>query len=502
MKKYIYAAIDLKSFYASVECQERHLDALNTHLVVADESKTEKTICLAVSPSLKKYGISGRARLFEVIQKVREENKKRKHKICGKRFIAKSFDSKELQNNPYLEIDFIIATPRMAYYIEYSKKIYEIYLQYFSPKDIHVYSIDEVFIDITSYLHIYKMTPKELIKKVILDIYDQTHMTATAGIGTNLYLAKVAMDIVAKHLKADQDGVRIAQLNEHRYRQYLWQHKPITDFWRIGHGYGKKLENIGLYTMGDIARCSLGSDKDYYNEDLLYKIFGINAELLIDHAWGYESCTMQDIQNYQPEHHSIIIGQVLDKPYPYGQTKLIIKEMVESIVLTLVSKQLVTDQIVLTMEYDKKNIDNGLYDGVMIQDRYGRMLPKQARGNYKLKNYTSSLKIIMEEYLKLFDKIIDKSLTVRKINMSVEHVVNESILKKKHQEQMNMFIDYDQLKKEEEKEKERLEKERRLQIATLEIKKKYGKNSVIKAMDLEDGAKARERNKMIGGHKA
>lgn len=498
----IYIAIDLKSFYASVECKERGLNPLTTHLVVADSSRTEKTICLAVSPSLKKYGISGRARLFEVIQRVKEVNMQRRRKVSI--FKGESYDEEELQNNPELELTYIVATPRMSLYIDYSTKIYEVYLKYVSLQDMHVYSIDEVFMDITSYLKNLELTPREFVKRIILDILETTGITAAAGIGTNLYLCKVAMDIVAKHIKA-KDGVRIAQLDEKRYRQLLWNHKPITDFWRIGQGYKKRLEKVGLYTMGDIAKCSVGAG-DYYNEDLLYDIFGINAELLIDHSWGYEPCTIKDIKEYKPANNSIGTGQVLSSPYCFDKARLVVKEMLDSLASNLVDKNFVTNQIVLTVGYDKENLSHLRefdYEGEIMTDYYGRKLPKSAHGTINLGRYTSSAKIMIEEVMKFFDRAVDRRLVIKRINISANHVKEESIVKQeKVNEQMDLFTDYEQLQKERLKEKEELEKEKKIQQATLELKKKFGKNAVLKGMNLEEGATTIERNGTIGGHKA
>lgn len=501
--KHIYIAIDLKSFYASVECVERKLDPLTTNLVVADSSRTEKTICLAVSPSLKQYGISGRARLFEVVQKVKEVNQQRLKQTFNYQFNGESYDDTKLKENPNLALSYIIAPPRMAFYMEYSAKIYQIYLKYVSSDDIHVYSIDEVFIDVTNYLKKDNITPKQLAMKIILDVLKTTGITATAGIATNLYLCKIAMDIVAKHIKPDKNGVRIAQLDEMHYRKYLWNHRPITDFWRIGKGYAKRLEKVGLYTMGDIARCSLGKMDEYYNEDLLYDIFGINAELLIDHAWGYESCTMEDIKAYKPENNSIGTGQVLDCPYEFDKAKLIVKEMLDLLALDLVDKGLVTNQIILTVGYDIENLSKNKYRGEVMKDRYGRKIPKHGHGTANLEQYTSSSKLIIDAVMKLYDRIINKNLLVRRINISANHVVDEATIK--HEDefvQMDLFTDYDALKKQKEQEAVALEKERKLQEATLKIKKKFGKNAVLKGMNLEDGAKTVERNKTIGGHKA
>ena len=502
-QKPIYISIDLKSFYASVECLERKLDPLTTNLVVADASRTEKTICLAVSPSLKQYGIPGRARLFEVMQKVKEENYKRQRHIGKRQFQGESYDDIELKKNPYLELTYIVAPPRMAFYMEYSTRIYEIYLKYIAPEDIHVYSIDEVFIDVTHYLKTYQMTPRELAKTIIFDIYKSTGITATAGIGTNLYLCKVAMDIVAKHIKPDQDGVRIAQVDEMRYRKYLWNHRPITDFWKIGQGYAKKLEQAGLYTMGDIAKCSVGKPTDYYNEELLYKMFGVNAELLIDHAWGYESCTMKDIKRYRPENTSIGTGQVLSCPYSFDKARLVLKEMIDGLSLSLVDKELVTNQIVITVGYDIENVSKSDYEGMVVVDRYGRKIPKHARGTVNLDRQTSSSKLMTQAVLKWFDKHVDKSLSIKRFNISANRVIDESVLKDKEVVyQLDIFTDYKTFEEQEEKQKIDLEKERNLQRATLALKKKYGKNAVLKGMNFEEGSTAKERNGTIGGHKA
>ncbi|WP_028042198.1 DNA methylase [Candidatus Stoquefichus massiliensis] len=501
--KRVYIAIDLKSFYASVECVERNLDPLTTHLVVADSSRTEKTICLAISPSLKKYGLPGRARLFEVIQKVKELNQQRLMKILPHQFVGESYDSDELEKNPYLSLSYIIAPPRMSFYMDYSAKIYQIYLKYISSEDIHVYSIDEVFMDVTNYLKTYRVTPKQLASKIILDVFKTTGITATAGIGSNLYLCKVAMDIVAKHITPDENGARIAQLDEQRYREYLWDHQPITDFWRVGRGYQKRLEKLGLYTMGDIAKCSVGKEDEYYNENLLFDTFGVNAELLIDHAWGYESCTMKDIKNYRPVHNSIGTGQVLSCPYDFLKAKLIVKEMLDLLSLDLVDKGFVTDQIVLTVGYDIDNLKNKRYDGEVTTDFYGRKIPKHAHGTANLKCYTASSHLIIDAVMDLFDRIVDKRLFVKRVNISANHIVYEKDIENKETYcQLDIFTDYDALKKEEEQEKEKLRKERQLQKATLLLKKKFGKNAVLKGMNLEEGATTRERNGTIGGHKA
>ena len=488
-----YIAIDLKSFYASVECRLRNLDPLTTNLVVADSTRTEKTICLAVSPSLKQYGIPGRARLFEVIQKVKEINAIRKQK--AKNFIGKSFLDKELKNNPKLELDFIIAPPQMAYYMKYSTNIYNIYLKYFSEEDIFSYSVDEVFCDVTNYLNTYKMTPKELATKVVQDVYNTTGITATCGIGTNLYLAKIAMDIGAKHVQADKNGVRIAELNEMSYRKLLWNHTPLTDFWRVGKGYAKKLEAHGMFTMGDVARTSVK------NEELLYKLFGINAELLIDHSWGWEPCTIKSIKEYRPETNSISSGQVLHCPYNYEKTKLIVKEMTELLTLDLVEKNLVTSQIVLTIGYDIDNLlDEAIrkkYNGEITEDRYGRKIPKHAHGTINIDHKTSSTKIIMNATMELFERIINKDLLVRRINITANNVISESKVEKKEFEQMDLFTNYKEVEKARKKEKA----EKNVQKAMLEIKRKYGKNAILKGMNFEEGGTTRDRNKQIGGHK-
>ena len=468
-KRNIYMAIDLKSFYASVECISRKLDPLTTNLVVADVGKTQKTICLAVTPSLKKFGISGRARLFEVIQKVNEINRQRKRKAPGHTFTGESYDETELLQHPEYAMTYIAAPPRMAHYLEISTEIYNIYLKYISPKDIHVYSIDEVFLDVTGYLKAYQTSPRELAKRMILDILNTTGITATAGIGTNLYLCKVAMDIVAKRIRPDADGVRIAQLDEIRYRKLLWKHQPLTDFWRIGKGISKKLAQIGLYTMGDIAKCSLGKPEDIYNEDRLYQLFGINAQLLIDHAWGYEPCTMEDIKAYQPQHTSISTGQVLHCPYDYEKTRLVIKEMLDLLALALVDKQQVTDQIILSVGYDIENLDKKSYTGEVTTDRYGRKIPKHAHGTANLKRHTASCRLMSEAVMELFDRIVNPQLTVRRIHISANHILDEQqIPAMEMREQMDLFTDYEALTQQELQENKQLEKEKRLQQATLQ----------------------------------
>lgn len=493
MKQYI--AIDLKSFYASVECVERGLDPLTTNLVVADSSRTEKTICLAVSPSLKSYGISGRARLFEVVQKVKEANALRKRKAPGYKFEGKSNDFAELSKNPSLEIDFLTAPPQMAHYIKISTEIYQIYLRYIAPEDIHVYSIDEVFIDATNYLQTYQMTAHELAIKLVREVLKETGVTATAGIGTNLYLCKIAMDIVAKHIPADKDGVRIAELDEMSYRQKLWSHKPLTDFWRVGRGYSTKLEAYGLHTMGDIARCSL------YDEDLLYRLFGVNAELLIDHAWGWEPCTISDIKAYKPENHSVSQGQVLSCPYDYEKAKLIVKEMTELLILDIVDKGLVTDQIVLTIGYDVENVKSGDYKGTITADRYGRKIPKQSHGSENIGRYTSSTKLITETVIRLFERIVDRDLLVRRMYVVANHAIDENSVKQQS-EQLDLFMDFETVAKQKEQEDIELKREKSLQKTVISLQKKFGKNSVLKGMNFKEGATTIERNGKIGGHKA
>ena len=491
----IYIAIDLKSFYASVECVERGLDPLTTNLGVADNSRTDKTVCLAVTPSLKSYGIGGRARLYEVIQRVNEINNERKFKAPNHIFTDTSYNNEEIKKNPSLQLDYIVAVPRMNFYMQYSSNIYSIYLKYFAPEDIYVYSIDEIFCDITNYLHSYKMTPRELVTKVIQDVYETTGITATAGIGTNLYLTKVAMDIVAKHTEPDKNGVRIAGLNEQYYRKHLWNHKPITDFWRIGRGYAKSLSRYGMYTMGDVARCSIE------NEELLYKLFGINAELLIDHAWGYEPVTIEDIKNYKPQSKSLSSGQVLHCPYNYEDTKTIVKDMAEGLAFDLVRKNLITKQIVLTIEYDVENLKNPSivekYNGEITLDRYGRTVPKHSHGTANLEHPTSSIQQIVKEAVKLYERIINKDLLVRKINISACNVIDKREVDDEY-EQINLFIDYNEREKQKEKEMKELE----MESAMLDIRRKYGANAIFKGRNLEKASTALERNGQVGGHKA
>lgn len=496
-----YLAIDLKSFYASVECVERGLDPMTTNLVVADESRTEKTVCLAVTPSLKKYGIPGRARLFEVIQKVKEVNNRRKYCAPGRRFTGSSYLAPELDASPELALDYIVALPRMALYMEYSARIYEIYMKYVSPDDIHVYSVDEVFMDVTSYLNTYKLSPRDLAMKIILDVLATTGITATAGIGTNLFLCKVAMDVRAKHIPADKNGVRIAELDETSYRQLLWTHRPLTDIWRVGKGYARKLEAHGMFTMGDVARRSLTE------EALLYKLFGINAELLIDHAWGWEPCTIADIKAYKPRTNSIGSGQVLQCPYDFEKAKLVTWEMTDLLVLDLVDQGLVTDQMVLTIGYDIENLSDpkirASYHGAVTTDPYGRSVPKHAHGTANLGKFSSSTKEILQAVTALFDRIADKNLLVRRINITANHIIKEDAAPKpSDMEQLDLFTDYAELQKRREEESADLVREKRIQAAVLTIKKKFGKNAILKGANFEDGATAKDRNAQIGGHKA
>lgn len=506
-RQHHYIAIDLKSFYAAVECIDKGLDPLTTNLVVADASRTEKTICLAVSPSLKKYGIPGRARLFEVVQKVKEVNKERLGRVRGGKFTGESYDADELLVHTDWELTYIAALPRMARYLEVSTRIYEIYLKYVAPEDMHVYSIDEVFFDVTQYLNTYRMTAKELASKMIQHVYEETGITATAGVGSNLYLCKVAMDVMAKRVAPDANGVRIAELDEMSYRKLLWNHRPLTDFWRVGRGYQKKLESVGLYTMGDVARCSIGGERDFYNEDLLYKLFGINAELLIDHAWGYEPVTMEQIKAYKPEVNSISSGQVLHCPYDFEMAKLIVREMTDLLVLDLVEKRLLTDQLVLTVGYDIDNLTDPVisrkYKGEITTDMYGRKTPKHAHGTVNLKCATSSTREITEAVMDLYDAIVNRDLLARRITIVANRLVKEgTVMAGEGYEQMDLFADFGEAAKEKEEKKATLEKERKLQEAMLSVKKKYGKNAMLKGMNLQEGAMTIERNKQIGGHKA
>ena len=488
-----YIAIDLKSFYASVECMDRHLDPMTTHLVVADQSRTEKTICLAVSPSLKSYGIPGRARLFEVVQKVRDANAVRRSKAPGKRFSGKSADALELQKDPALELDYVVAVPRMGRYMEVSAAIYAVYLKYIAPEDIHVYSIDEVFIDATSYLKLYQLSAREFAAKVIRDVLRTTGITATAGIGPNLYLCKIAMDIEAKHIPADKDGVRIAELDEHSYREKLWTHRPLTDFWRVGGGYAAKLEAAGMRTMGDVARMSV------QNEEIFYRMFGVNAELLIDHAWGWEPCTIADIKSYKPANNSICSGQVLQEPYEYEKARLVVMEMTDMMALDLVEKGLVTNQLILNIAYDAAASPH--YKGPLKRDGYGRVAPKDAHGSISLKSYTASASQLVDSMAQLFNRIAAPDLQVRKITVTANHVISASDIPQKTYEQPDLFADQDALEMQRRQNDDKLAKENRLQQALLKIKKTYGKNAILKAMNLLDGATARERNQQVGGHK-
>lgn len=498
VSKRAFIAIDLKSFYASVECVDRGLDPLDANLVVADPTRTEKTICLAVSPSLKSYGIPGRARLFEVIQKVREVNATRKFKAPKHSFTHESVFDSELKKESDAELAFITAPPRMAHYMEVSTQIYNVYLKYIAPEDMHVYSIDEVFIDATKYLKTYKISARELAMKMILDVLDTTGITATAGIGTNLYLCKIAMDIYAKHSPPDKNGVRIAELDEMSYRRILWDHRPLTDFWRVGRGISKKLESHGIYTMGDVARCSVGKATDYYNEDLLYKLFGVNAELLIDHAWGWEPTEISDIMSYRPENSSLSSGQVLQEPYEFSKARLVLKEMADLLSLDLVEKRLVTDQIVLTVGYDIESLKNN-YTGAVEIDRYGRKIPKTAHSSENIGRYTASTKLIIQTAMSLFDRIVDKNLLVRRMYIVANHIMTESEAERNSDYiQLDFFTDVNKLREEE----SGLKKEKSMQDAIVKIKKKYGKNAIIKGMNLEEGATALERNRQIGGHKA
>ena len=506
-KNRTYIAIDLKSFFASVECVERGLDPLTTNLVVADASRTEKTICLAVSPSLKAYGISGRARLFEVVQRLKEVNASRCTMAPNGVFTGDSTDSVMLTTHPELAVSYIAAPPRMAYYMKYSTMIYNRYLKYVAPEDMHVYSIDEVFMDVTDYLGIYHKTPYELAMTIIQDVLSQTGITATAGIGTNMYLCKIAMDVEAKHIAPDKDGVRIAILDDQSYRRKLWDHRPITDFWRVGRGYAKKLEEHGMYTMGDIARCSIGREDEYYNEDLLYRLFGINAELLIDHAWGWEPCTIADIKSYKPERNSMGSGQVLSCPYEYDKARLIVREMTDLLVLELVDKKVKTDQIVLTVGYDidnlKQNDQGKRYSGVVQTDRYGRRIPKNAHGTVNLGEYTSSTHRIMDAVTGLFEEIVDSELYVRRVYVTANNLISDDEAENRQgYRQMSLFEDFGDGAENRQRELADEAREKDMQQAMIEIKKKFGKNAILKGMNLEEGGTTISRNGQIGGHRA
>lgn len=489
----VYMCIDLKSFYASVECVERNLDPLDTNLVVADKSRTEKTICLAVSPSLKEYGLKGRARLFEVVGIVRKLNSERRKNNNYRKFTGKSYKNSELKNNKSLELDYIVAPPRMKLYMKYSTEIYNIYLKYLSKDDIFVYSIDEVFCDITNYLKMYKMTPKELVSMIIKDVYENTGITATAGIGTNMYLAKVAMDITAKHMAPNEIGVRISELDEISYRKKLWNHTPLTDFWRVGKGYAKKLEDNNMYTMGDVALMSIN------DENLLYKLFGVNAELLIDHSWGYESTNMEDIKNYKPENNSISNGQVLHCPYDYKKARLIVSEMIDSLSLELTEKEKSTNCIVLVIGYDADNNNDNIE---IVKDYYGRNVPKPSHGHINMDYSTSSTKLLTKKCLELYDKIINKNLLVRRINVCACNVIDEKKAQKEISfNQLDLFSNNDKIMKEKVEEKQSVKDEMKLQKTILDLKNKYGKNVILKAMSLEEGSTIKERNEQVGGHK-
>lgn len=496
-----YIAIDLKSFYASVECVERGLSPLDTNLVVADKSRTEKTICLAVSPPMKACGIGGRARLFEVVQRIREVNRERLSRSCSRMFSGKSFSDAELNAHPDWELDYIVAPPRMAFYIEYSTRIYQIYLKYIAPEDIHVYSIDEVFMDVTDYLPHYRMTPHELAMTIIREVLRQTGITATAGIGTNMYLAKVAMDIVAKHIPADKDGVRIAELDGMSYRRMLWSHRPLTDFWRVGGGIARRLERYGIRTMGDIARQSVR------DEELLYNLFGVNAELLIDHAWGWEPCTIEMVKAYRPETNSLSSGQVLQEPYTAGKARVVIREMAEAAAFDLLDKRMVTDQLVLTVGYDTASLTDpairNKYKGEVTADRYGRPVPKHAHGTLNLAEHTSSARQITNAAAELYDRIVNPDLLVRRLNLTANRVIREcDTVRHAVPVQYDLFTDIDAVHRQEEKEKTERDKERRAQEAILKIRKQFGKNAILKGMNFEEGATAIQRNGQIGGHKA
>lgn len=498
-----YLCIDLKSFYASVECVRRGLDPLKTLLAVADESRTEKTICLAVSPALKAYGVSGRARLFEANQQVRLANARRKCNAPGRAFHGKSSDADALAADPGLEIDFLVACPRMGLYMEVSSIVYNVYLRFVAPEDIHVYSIDEVFMDLTAYLKTYRTTPRALAEKIARAVLEETGITATVGIGTNLYLAKVAMDIVAKKMPADEHGCRIAELTEMTYRRQLWDHQPLTDFWRIGQGYSRKLQKYGLHTMGDIALCSVGKPTDYYNEDLLYKLFGINAELLIDHAWGWENCTIPQIKAYKPENNSISNGQVLSEPYSIAKARLIAEEMLDLLVMDLVEKKLQTDQIVLTIGYDRESLTNPAihYEGPVTTDHYGRAIPKHSTGTANLGKYTSSTRLVLEKALELFDRIAQPGLLVRRLTVAACNVLpRDRVPDDGAGEQLDLFSDWGTgtvLVQNRQKE----ERELRRQEAVLQIRQKYGKNAILKGMNYLEGATTRQRNGQVGGHR-
>lgn len=491
-----YIAIDLKSFYASEECVERGLDPMEVNLVVADPSRTEKTICLAVSPALKSFGIPGRARLFEVVQRVAEVNALRRGRAPGGKFSGSSCVLKELEANPGLSLDYIVAPPRMAHYMKASTQIYQIYLNYVAPEDIHVYSIDEVFIDATAYLRLYGCSARELARRMIQAVYQATGITATAGIGTNLYLCKVAMDIVAKHLPADEHVARIAQLDELSYRQTLWAHRPLTDFWRVGPGISRKLEKVGLFTMGDVARCSMGAPGEFHNEALLFKLFGVNAELLIDHAWGIEPCTIAQIKAYRPESSSLGAGQVLSCPYTAEKARLITREMADALAMELMEKGLVTDQLVLTVGYDRESLNGKIaYQGQIQIDHYGRAVPRHAHGSTNLEGWSASARRITQGFVALYDRIVDPRLLVRRVNLCAARVIGRGDIPPQEMEQLDLFAAPAAQPQADDS------RERRQQEAVLRIRHKYGKNAILKGMNYLEGATARERNRQIGGHR-
>ena len=498
----IYAAIDLKSFYASVECIERGLDPLSTNLVVADTSRTDKTICLAVTPSLKALGVPARPRLFEVVQQIALQNALRREKAPGKVFQGKSTFAPELEAHPEKAIDYIVAPPRMRHYMDFSARVYETYLKFVAPEDIHVYSIDEVFIDLRPYLRFANMTAREFVGRMVRAVYDTTGITATAGIGTNLFLCKVAMDIVAKKAAPDETGMRIAQLDEESYRRLLWDHQPLTDFWRIGRGYERKLQKVGLQTMGDIARCSLGSARDFHNEELLYKLFGVNAELLIDHAWGLEPCTLQHIKAYRPSAHSLSSGQVLHCPYPYQTACLVLREMADALALDLTEKGLVAHQLVLTVGYDIENLADPqvlkAYTGPISIDHYGRKVPKHSHGTYNFPLPNASCSLFLEAIHQLCPRIMNPALLVRRLNISACHVVPAQQARDADAfEQLDLFAD-----PEREQALRQLDREQRKQKAVLDLRHRYGKNAILRGMNFEEGATARDRNRQVGGHRA
>lgn len=507
MKRRTFIASDAKSFYASVECVDRGLDPLTTNLVVADETRTDKTICLAVSPSLKSYGIPGRPRLFEVKEKVREVNAERQRRAPGEKLYVKIYDNNITQADPSVALDYIIAPPRMARYKEVSTKIYSIYLKYVAPEDIYAYSVDEVFIDVTNYLETYKLTAHELALKMIRDVLDTTGITATVGIGSNLFIAKVAMDVTAKHISADADGVRIAELDEDSYRRQIWTHEPITDIWRVGRGIAKTLAEHGMYTMGDVARCSIGAPNSYYNEQLLYRLFGVNAETLIDHAWGWEPVTLKEIKAYKPEAKSLGSGQVLQHPYDFEKGRLVVREMTDLLSLDLVDKGLATNQLVLTVGYDIENLTDparrSAYTGPTTTDRYGRKVPKHAHGTENIEKYTASSRQLIDAATRLYDRIVDPKLLVRRVYIVAGRVIAESdIPPEPDAEQLDLFTDYTVAEKQKAEDAAELAREKKRQAAILSIQKKYGKNAILKGMNYEDGAMTRERNQQIGGHRA